>query len=311
MFKQAVQSGAEYCVVEVTSHAIDQLRIWGCHFKIAALTNITNEHLDYHRTFNEYAKTKLQLINNADLAVVNAENKTLYKYRKLITNKNIWFSAVSRHADINYDEVSKLGVSKTFVGFEKQNVLLAYSVCKLLGFPPVEIVNAVNTFVRVKGRFDYFEKNNISLLVDFAHTPNAYSELYQAIKERFPKKKIIHVFGCAGLRDHYKRPAMGEIAGRYASTIVLTEEDYRTEKFEDIAAEIEKGIKKNKLQVKDSTYFFIKDRQEAVNFALSKATKNSLVVFTGKSHEKSLARGKKEDPYDEYEAIDKGLATIM
>ena len=147
-------------------------------------------------------------------------------------------------------------------------------------------------------------------MIDFAHTSNSYVELYKAIKQKYPFKRIIHVFGCAGLRDKTKRDKMGMIAARNSSFLVVTEEDYRTEKIDDIFKEIEKGINKIKIHQKGKTYFQIDSRQEAINFAFTQAGPDDLVLLTGKAHEKSLARGKKEFPWDEYKAVDTALKQL-
>lgn len=308
MVRQAVKKHDRYFVLETTSHAIDQLRTWGCSYKIAALTNITNEHLDWHKTYNNYAKAKLKLINGAQVGIVNTDASMYYRYRSLLKNRNLWRVGVTKKADIMYGELLDNGLKIDFVDFERENAVVAYAVCKTLGFDGKKIARALNSFTRVKGRFDHFEKEGIEFMVDFAHTPEAFKQLFQAIRKSLKPKRIIHVFGCAGLRDHEKRPMMGQYSGQSADLIMLTEEDYRTEKLEDIFSQVEKGIRKNKQHVKDTSYFFYANRQEAINRAVALARKGDLVVLTGKAHEQSLARGRREFPWDEYKAIDEALA---
>ena len=305
--RQAVEQKTKYLVLEVTSHAIDQERVWGCRFKIAVLTNITNEHLDYHHNFLNYAKTKLKLVNQAEMAVVNSEPSTFYRYQKLIDNKNVWYTSLHKKSEVSYANLVKQGLGPNWTDFEKENILLAFTSCRLLGISQSKIIKAINSFQRVKGRFDYFVQKDRQFLVDFAHTPNAFLQLYKAIKEFKPQTKIIHVFGCAGLRDKSKRFKMGLLAGQNADLIILTEEDYRTEDINKINQMIESGIKKNRSQIKNQTFFSIPSRQEAINFAIKKADKNDLILLTGKAHEQSLARGKKEEAWDEYQAIFRAL----
>lgn len=304
---QAVKQGIKYVVLEVTSHALDQERVRNCQFKIGVLTNITNEHLDYHGSFDNYAKTKLRLINTAEMAVVNTEAPTFYRYRKLITNKNVWYTSLHKKSEVSFSKLVKQGLRTDWADFEKENLLLAFTTGRLLGIEADQIIKAINSFIRVKGRLDYFKKDNYQFLVDFAHTPNAFVQLYKAIKQQAPQGRIIHVFGCAGLRDKEKRAKMGFIASNNAQMIIITEEDYRTEKIEQINAQIEVGIKKNKAHHLGKTYFMIPNRQEAINFAIKQAKPDDLIVLTGKAHEQSLARGKKEWPWDEYQAIDQAL----
>jgi len=308
-FRQSVRSGAKYFVLEVTSHAIEQERVWGCHFKIAVLTNITNEHLDYHKSFSNYAKTKLKLINKAQMAVINSETSTFYRYQKLITNPNVWYTSLHKKTDTPYSQLLKLGLRTDFVDFEKENVLLSFTVARILGFDAKKIVKAINSFQRIKGRLDYFEKQGRHFLIDFAHTPNAYQQLYKAINLKRPKR-VIHVFGCAGERDQFKRSKMGEIAAAHADVLIITEEDYRREKLETINKMIEQGIKKHSRHSQNKTYFFVPSRQEAIDLAVSKARSGDLILLTGKAHEKSLARGKREYPWDEYAAVDQALVKL-
>lgn len=307
MLRRAVQNKDRYFVLETTSHALAQLRTWGCVFKIGALTNITNEHLDWHKNFESYAKEKMKLINGAEIAVVNIDASTFYRYKNLIKNKNLWTVGVEKKADIQYQELLDNGLEKRFVDFEQENAVVAYTVCKLLGFDGKKITKALNLFKRVKGRFDLFEKQGLHFMVDFAHTPEAFKQLFLAINKHVKPKRIIHVFGSAGLRDSGKRPTMGQTSAQNADIIFVTEEDYRTEKIDVIFSQIEKGIKKVKDHVKDKTYFFCENRQDAINEAVQMAGKDDLIVLTGKAHEQSLARGKKEWPWDEYKAIDTAL----
>jgi len=307
-FQRSLKSGSKYFVLEVTSHAIDQLRIWGCQFKVVALTNITNEHLDYHRSFERYAKTKLRLVNQAEAAVVNTDASTFYRYKHFLTNPHLWYTGVAKKADLNYRDLEKLGIRKNFNCFEKENAMLAYQVCRVLGFEPKRVIKALNSFVRVTGRFDYFEMGGRRFLVDFAHTPNSFVQLFKAIKTEFKADRLIHVFGCAGERDVTKRSQMGNISAQNADLIILTEEDYRTEPIERIFAQIEQGIKKIKTQQKEKTYFFEANRQEAIRKAVHLSKPKDLIILTGKAHEKSLARNRKEFAWDEYLAIQKATA---
>lgn len=311
MISAAVKNGDQYFVLETTSHAIDQLRVMGCEYKIAALTNITHEHLDYHKTFEKYAKAKLSLINNAEMAVVSIDSSTFYRYKKMVRSSKVWYSSIEKEVDFTWSELRKLGISNTFPGFERRNMTVAFGVCKLLGLPPKKIVGALNLFVRVKGRFDFFVRKNRQFLIDFAHTPYAFKELFAAIMSTLTYDRIIHVFGCAGLRDHSKRPMMGEVAGLHADIIIFTEEDYRTEDINSILADVEVGIKKNKKHAIDKTYLLVPDRYSAIEKAVKMATKKDLIVLTGKAHEKSLCRGNTEYAWDEYAAVEDVMAKIV
>ncbi len=306
--RNAVKAGDTYFVLETTSHALDQLRVWGCHYRVAALTNITKEHLDYHNTIESYGKTKLSLINHADIAVVNADNPTQYLFKSVIKTKNIWFTSVRKKADFTFSELTHPKL-QSLSGFERENVLLAYGVLRVLGFKKTQILSPLAHFTGVEGRLDYLEKGGKRFMVDFAHTPNAFLRLYEYLEKKYSYKRLIHVFGCAGLRDKQKRPVMGRYAAQHADVIILTEEDYRTESIDTIFTHIEVGIKKEKRHQKDEGYFFIPNRLDAIKKAIALARKDDLIILTGKAHEKSLARGKREYDWSEFTAIDEALTS--
>lgn len=297
--KKAVSGKSEYFVIEVTSHAIDQYRIWGIPFKIGVLTNITNEHLDYHKTFDKYLKTKLKLLRISDVAIVNGDDKSYDLLSDAKKRKN-------EHSYLTYGlfSDSKINLknfpfeSEVLAGdFNKQNALAAISVGKFLGIPDEKIRKAIKTFKMPLGRLDFVYKKDFSVVIDFAHTPNAFDQLLRSLRP-IVKGRLIHVFGSAGQRDQAKRPLMGEISGKFADVIILTSEDPRAENENTIIEEIASGIK-----VKDRIVLRISDRKEAINEAIQMAKALDLVVITGKGHEKSMTFGKKDTPWDEYEAV--------
>lgn len=305
--RKAVNHKDKYVVLEVTSHGLDQMRVWGCSFKVGAITNITKEHLDYHKNIKGYGNTKLKLLNFSEIAVVNADNPTHYLFRNSIRNKNLWFCSAKKKADFTLAELKMNGFTEAAEGFQAENIVLAYSVLRVLGFDGKETARSLNSFQNPKGRLDYFEKGNRRFIIDFAHTPNAFKRLFEYIESKYEYRHIIHVFGCAGKRDREKRPVMGRYSANSCDSIILTEEDYRTEKIETIFSDIEKGIRKEKKHEKGKTYFCIPDRQEAIRHAIQSATNQDIILLTGKSHEQSLARGSKEYSWDEYDAVDKAI----
>ena len=302
LLKKAVDQKDEYFVLETTSHALDQNRVFGVNFLIGVLTNVTHEHLDYHVTYERYLKTKLKLLKMAKIAVVNQEDRSF----KII--KNLHLKVKSYH--------SKLKILENFPNltkFNKQNYAAAYTVCRILGISDKVILKGMKTFNLPKGRLDLVYNKRFKIIIDFAHTPNAFLVLLPEIRKKFLKNsgRLIHVFGCAGLRDFLKRPLMGEISCQYSDIIILTEEDYRTEDVNEIMKQIEKGIKKSKIKNQKLKVYKIPNRQEAINQAVRLAKDNDVIVITGKSHEKSLCRGKKEYPWDEYEAVKKALKLLI
>ena len=290
LIKEAVNNKDEYFILETTSHALDQNRVWGINYKIGVLTNVSHEHLDYHLSYEDYLKTKVKLLKKADVAFFNKDDRSYLYVKKMLKG---------RKKIIEYQKLSI--IKKNFSNLEKfnqENFSAAYLVALNLGLRSEEVLKAIKTFKLPKGRFDLVYDKDFKVIIDFAHTPNAFLKLLPEIRKKYLKNKgrLIHVFGSAGLRDNTKRPLMGEISSRFADFIILTEEDYRTEDPNKICQEIASGIKNKNYQV-------IIDRKKAIEKALKMAKKGDVVIFTGKAHEKSLCRGKTEYPWDEYKAV--------
>lgn len=305
ILRSAVKTGSKYFVLEVTSHGLDQYRILGIPFKIGVMTNVTSEHLDYHKTFDNYIKAKEKLLKIAEIAVVNRDDGsyTLLYEAKNLKNNGRWITyGFLESADINLNNF-KLE-SKSLIGnFNKYNALAAVAVCKRLGLKDEEIQKAIKTFKMPLGRLDFVYDEDFAVIIDFAHTPNAFDQLLGALRER-TTGRLIHVFGSAGERDHAKRPFMGETSSKYADILFLTAEDPRTEDVNKIIDEIESGIKK-----KDAKVFKLAERKNAIEAAIEMAGKGDLVLITGKGHEKSMGYGKQDVPWDEYKTVENAIKT--
>lgn len=228
--KKANSVGSEYFILEVTSHAIDQKRIFGVPIKVGVLTNITEEHLDYHKTYNKYLCTKLKLLEAAEIAIVNKDDRS---YPLLIQNrknnkkwKTYGFSQDSDYSPRVLDLDTK--DCKLLSDFNKYNVLAAVAVVKELGTKEEAIRQALRSFKMPIGREEYVYKKDFSVMIDFAHTPNAFKQLLGSLRKK-TKGRIIHIFGSAGERDKEKRPIMGKVSSDYADLIILTAEDPREE----------------------------------------------------------------------------------
>ncbi len=297
----AVDRGDKYLVLEVTSHGLDQNRVFGCNFKVGAITNVTHEHLDYHKTPENYLKAKAKLFRGVEWAIVNREDRS-YKNLKLeFLNFKLGkiISYGIHEGDITTDNFT---FTTPLPGeYNKQNCLATIAVCKALGIEDEKIRRTVKDFKGVVGRFEFIETGkDFRVVVDFAHTPNALERVLSTVRPEV-SGRLIHVFGSAGLRDQTKRPMMGKIAGRYDDIIILTEEDYRTEDLDKIMEQIESGVEKTPNILK------IRNREEAINQAIRTAKAGDLVILTGKGHEKSLCRGKVEYPWSEHEAVMKAI----
>ncbi len=303
--KRAADAGDEYFVLETTSHALDQNRVWGIHYIIGVVTNVTHEHLDYHGTYENYVRTKARLLRASALGIINSKDKS--------------FDYFSTMAGLKYktydDNLKKLNNIEGATEFNLYNFAAAYTVCLALGLRSEKILGAILSFKLPKGRLEIVYDKEFKVIIDFAHTPNAFSKLLPEIKETYQLKgRLIHVFGAAALRDVSKRPLMGQAAGRYDDIVVLTEEDYRTEDPLKICDDLAVGLAKEGFSkvnydelanTKGKEYAVIVNREKAVREAIKFARKGDIVVLTGKSHEKSLCRGKTEYPYSEHEAVKK------
>ena len=301
--RKARNKKSEYFVLEVTSHAIDQNRIVGIPIKVGVLTNVTNEHLDYHKTYDNYLETKIKLLKKAKICVVNSDDSSymfLSKVKSQKTQGNWITYGLSESADYNKNTFDIKG--NTLLGeFNQYNVLASVAACKTLGITDESIKKALQTFREPIGRVDYVYQEDFSVMIDFAHTSNASEQILKALRPTV-KGSLIHVFGSAGERDVLKRPFLGEISSEYCDIIILTAEDPRTEDVNAIIAEIEVGIKKGKCEV-----IRIPDRKEAIQAAVQMAKKDDLVLITGKSQEGSMNYGKGEEPWDEYKMVQEAL----
>ena len=291
-----------YMVLEITSHSLDQHRTYGVNYDIGILTNVTHEHLDYHKTYEKYAKAKIKLLKKSKIAIVNIDHKESYEIVKtLLVNykgKIITYGK-SKNADVN---PSKFPFKTNMMGdFSIYNCLAAIAAAKNLGVKDNVIRRAILSFKPPIGREEIVYDKEFLVMIDFAHTPNAFENILGTIRPRV-RGLIIHVFGAAGLRDGGKRLIMGKTSSKYADVIILTSEDPRTELVSDINAMIKSGIINKKVKVLE-----IPDRKEAIREAVGMAGKDDFVLITGKSHEKSMNYGHGETSWDEFTAVKEAL----
>ena len=304
LLSESVSNGDEYFVLETTSHALYQNRVFGIRYEIGILTNVTHEHLDMHHTLEEYTKIKSALLKDAKYAVANADDSSFTYIKSLLPKKKIYpYSLKTSPYFKNLD----------LAEFNKQNYLAAYTACKLLGLADQEIYTAFSSFTLPKGRLEILSTKPFTTIIDFAHTPNGIQAILKEVKKSYVKKdgRLIHVFGSAGKRDATKRQSMGISSGTFSDFVILTEEDYRDEDPVKIANEIaggliQKGFKtvnQKDFGKKTKTYIVVTDRKKAIKEAIRIAQKGDVVIATGKGHETSLCRGIKEYPWDEKKAF--------
>ncbi len=290
LIKKAKDSGCHYLVLEVTSHGIDQSRVWGIPFQIGLLTNVTAEHLDYHKTLDNYAKTKVKLLGRATTAIVgDDENDYVKKYLK---DKDVTKYGLAKSAQIND---TTFNLPSDLTSFNKKNMLGAIAAARYTGLTDKEIQNVLDELELPKARLDTIQSKPYKIIIDFAHTPAAFDNLLPEVKKD-TSGSLIHVFGSAGGRDKAKRKSMGEIASKYDNVIILTTEDPRREDLLTINNQIKSGIE-NKEVIE------IPDRKAAIYHAIKMAKPGDTVLLTGKGHERSLNVSGVECPWDEYEAV--------
>ncbi|MBI2327214.1 UDP-N-acetylmuramoyl-L-alanyl-D-glutamate--2,6-diaminopimelate ligase [Candidatus Curtissbacteria bacterium] len=303
--KQAVESDSQYFVLEATSHGLDQNRLAFVDFKIGAITNITHEHLDYHKTWVNYALAKSKLFTKSKISILNKDEKKSFLFLKDKVGGQIISYAKSNEADVSLKKYPlKLQIPGSF---NLSNALAATAVCKALKVNRETILDSLSNFKGVIGRLDEVDLGqDFRVIIDFAHTPNGLKNALTTLKAQLEsnKSKLIAVFGAAGERDKPKRQLMGKVADQISDIIVLTAEDPRSEKVDEICEQITRGITSKK---EGQGYFVIVDRKDAIQFAINLAKKDDVVATFGKSHEKSMTYGKKDYPWNEFAVVKKAI----
>jgi UDP-N-acetylmuramoyl-L-alanyl-D-glutamate--2,6-diaminopimelate ligase len=318
--REIKKDGAEYLVLEVTSHALAQYRTLGIPIEIAVMTNVTHEHLDYHKTFERYRDAKRKLFKKAKFGVINADDESC-KYFEKDVKKYITYGvkAGEKQAKSVKLEISGVKYSCGDINIETKmpgifnvyNSLAAVCVGERLGLTPEQIKRGILALDSVEGRTTSFNMGqDFGVMIDYAHTPDAFEKLLPDMKKA-TKGRLIVMFGSAGgRRDPSKREPQGEIAGKYADIVILTEEDDRDTPGMEILEQIAVGARKSgKKDNKD--LFFELDRPTAIAKALGMAKKGDTVLFLGKGHEKTIERADGEHPYYEPDEIKKALKKIV
>lgn len=312
-------AGVEYLVLEVTSHALAQGRIFGIPIEIAVMTNVTHEHLDYHRTFERYREAKTRLFAKADFGVINADDPSAANFA-VFTKKHITYGIENGKLRAESVKLGANGIEyiisdikmkiKTQIPgeFNVYNSLATVAVGQYLGLTKQQIQQGIASLEGVEGRMARVDEGqNFEVIVDYAHTPDSFEKLLSDMRKTIGKqRKLLVLFGSAGRRDEAKRAVQGEIAGKYADALVLTEEDDRDVDGEMILKQIEAGAKK--AGARDITK--ILDREEALKFVFGKAKKGDVVMLLGKGHEKTIERADGEHAWDEVKMARKLLKAL-
>ncbi len=342
---QMVEAGAEYAVIEATSHGLAQHRLDAIDFDIAVVTNITHEHLDFHKTWENYRDAKAMLFHalanshrkprTAKAAVLNADDnargvfdylraiqvdeqivytesdggrKTKDEAQKWIFARGIEHSAQGLHFTVVTPN-GEIEIESSLLGrYNVSNILAALGVGIARRVPFEAMREGIARVRGITGRMQIMQSEPFAAMVDFAHTPNALRVALETARE-IARGRVIVVFGCAGRRDIEKRARMGEIAGKLADKIVVTAEDPRTESLDAINAQIAEGLQRAGRRERED-YFVVNDRAEAIASAVKMARAGDVVIVTGKGHERSMCFGTTEYPWSDQDAVISALERI-
>jgi UDP-N-acetylmuramoyl-L-alanyl-D-glutamate--2,6-diaminopimelate ligase len=324
-FKRA---GIQWVVLESSSHSLAQHRVWGVPFEIAIMTNVTNDHLDYHGTFDNYLEAKLRLFtlaskNGRKFGIVNADDPNAKKFIDSIPRSVTYgveageLKAQNINTSVDRSTFQVQGKEELYDicinipgKFNISNALAAVAVGIELGLTKGQIERGIAALKDVEGRMTFVDEGQkFNVIIDFASTPDAFEKIFSSVRPII-KGNLIAVFGSAGRRDEAKRSVQGEIAGKYCDTVILTEEDDRDVDGNEILNQIADGSIKSGKKV-NKNLFLIHDREKAIEFALNYAKDSKdMVILLGKGHEKTIERADGEHPWNETEITRKILQSI-
>jgi len=327
--KEYAQQGVEWVVLETSSHGLAQHRVWGVPYEIAVFTNLTHDHLEYHGTFERYREAKRQLFKIANkhglrFGVVNADDPSAEVFKNSVKNATTYGI---HHGEVRAKNIKLTNKGSTYTvkagddsyaikvaipgEFNVSNSLAALVVGRKLGLTPKQIEQGIASLEYVEGRMNIIDEGQkFQVIVDFASTPDGYEKFFSSVRP-LVKGKLIAVFGSAGRRDENKRGAQGEIAGRYADIVIVTEEDDRDDDGAKILEQIAEGAEKAG-KVRQESLHLVPNREEAIGFAFTLAANaDDTVVLLGKGHEKTIERADGEYPWNESEVARAALQELL
>jgi UDP-N-acetylmuramoyl-L-alanyl-D-glutamate--2,6-diaminopimelate ligase len=310
--KHLRSQGVEWLVLETTSQALAQHRVWGIPYSVAVMTNVTHEHLDYHRTFERYRDAKRELFKIANrnrrglrVGIINADDPNAEFFKKDVKKpltyginsgeiqaKDIKATPAGSQYTVTVSSQPslKLNIRTNMPGsFNVYNSLAVVGVGLALELKPEQIEQGIAALENVEGRMTRVDEGqDFDVIVDYAHTPDSFEKLFKDLKP-LVKGKLIVLFGSAGRRDEAKRGVQGELAAKYCDEVILTEEDDRDMDGIEILEQIAAGAEKTG-KIRDKDLFLIHDRTEAISSAINRASEGDTVLLLGKGHEKGILR---------------------
>ncbi|MBR3179588.1 MAG: UDP-N-acetylmuramoyl-L-alanyl-D-glutamate--2,6-diaminopimelate ligase [Clostridia bacterium] len=318
LLRQMADEKVDLVIMEVSSHALVQDRVYGIQYQVALFTNLTQDHLDYHKTFDNYLSAKKLLFSQCDIAVINHDDPHAEKIMEGLECP-IYTTGIHTPASYNASEIDiqtsgvrfllrtpkgesliRLHISGLFSIY---NAMGAAAMMQQAGFSLEQIVSGLEALKGVAGRLQAVNTNGkpFSVYVDYAHTPDALENVLTTVRA-FAKARVLSLFGCGGDRDRAKRPLMGEIGGRHSDYVIITSDNPRSEEPESIVKAIEEGVKKS-----GAPYTVIVNRREAIAYALSILEENDILVIAGKGHENYQEINGVKHHFDDKEIVEELL----
>lgn len=318
LLDRMVKEKCDYVVMEVSSFGLVQHRIGPTHFRVSVFTNLTQDHLDYHKDMEDYYQAKKKLFDVSDISVCNIDDEYGNRLYKEINTQKYSFSRKGK-ADFHADSImlksdgtffdlsdrdKTYSISMKMTGtFNVENVSQAAAACMILGIPAEKIIPCISDYPGVKGRCEVIPTGrDFTVICDYAHTPDAITNILGSVRE-YCHGRLICLFGCGGNRDSKKRPLMARAAAELSDLIVITSDNPRNEDPEDIIDDVLKGIEDSSIK-----YIVEPDREKAIYKVLALAEKNDIIVLAGKGHEDyQVLRDNVHIHFDEREIVAQGL----
>lgn len=321
LLNEMVKAGCGYCFMEVSSIGVEQERIAGLKFKAGIFSNLTHDHLDYHKTFAEYLRCKKLFFDNlpADAyAITNIDDRNGMVMMQNTKAQVVTYSCrkiadhTCRIIEQSFDgmllRIDNIESWSCLIGMHNAyNLLAVYTTAVVLGTDPQEALVAMSSLRPAPGRLENLKgPKDISVIIDYAHTPDALENVLKTLREIAPDRELICLFGCGGDRDRTKRPEMAAIAQKLADRIIVTSDNSRTENTADIMAEIKSGMDISGR----ARSLFIEDREEAIRTAIMIASQGATILLAGKGHETYQIIGTEKRHFDEKEIVNDIFKTI-
>ncbi|MDA9356716.1 UDP-N-acetylmuramoyl-L-alanyl-D-glutamate--2,6-diaminopimelate ligase [Flavobacteriaceae bacterium] len=322
LLSKMLDNGVEYCFMEISSHGIHQKRINGLNFSGGIFSNLSHDHLDYHSTFSNYRDIKKEFFDNLpkdSFSLINKDDKN-GKFMTQNTNSKVYYYALNSYADFKIKILEKsiegmlLKIDQTELWtnlsgkFNAYNLLSVISAAILLGIPKQKVLEHASLLKSVRGRFEYIIVNDITAIVDYAHTPDALKNVIETINDiRKGNDSLITVVGCGGDRDSVKRPLMGHISSSLSSKVIFTSDNPRSESADLIIEQMNSGVS----PIDSNKVISISNREEAIKTACQLASPKDIILIAGKGHETYQEINGKKNHFDDYEIVKNYLTKII